>query len=628
MKIFSFVRRSYDKKIDGTGLAIFRIAYCIVLLCEIAQMYYFRHLIFDPLPFLLLPEIRFSFPIMIWFISVVFLLFGAFTRFFAVLNYLMGLILIGTIGQFEYHVFYAYMGMNFLFIFLPVSQTLSLDRLIKKLKYSNTTFSYNPSKEVRQIYYFIPSFVGVGIVYFDSIFYKLSSGMWMDGLGSWLPSSLPMITHVSNSWLLNQEFLIRGIGWYTVIFETIYLFIFFRKRWRVFTLISGLILHLGILLQFPIPWFALTVVALYLLLVPVSFWKKIFSFRKKSPSLVFYYDAECPLCVRTKIIISHLDSFGRIDFKTVQANADQDPQLKEIGYQAMLDNIYSRNLKGKIFVGLDTYIQVFARIFYLWPLSLILRIPGIYHLAAAVYSFIADNRNTERCTEENCGYNPPNIVTEDNVKVMRNFTLSDLKYKLLVVFIVFVTITQALMIYNSWSMQYLRERFYVYNTAPDKFVANLIYNYESHTKVFLGLTSHPVFSERIHFDRYNHIVAVTYIDKKGTEIWLPIIDKNGQPDLYNYGSNWVNWTFRVNQLDIHMGRLNNGLKRYTAFWAGKHGVDLMDATFRVKVKKIETTQHWEKDFLDRQKAKPWVDAGLIHWENNGYKSEIVDIEGI
>lgn len=628
MKISSLLKRSYDKKIDGSGLAIFRIVYSLVLLCEIGQMYYFRHLIFDPIPFLQLPEIKFSFPILIWFTSVVFILFGAFTRFFAILNYLMGLILIGTIGQFEYHVFYAYMGINFLLIFLPVSQTLSLDRLFKKLKYSNTSFTYNPPKEVRQIYYFIPGFVGVGIVYLDSVFYKLASGMWMEGLGSWLPSSLPMITHVSNTWFLNQEYLVRGIGWYTIIFETIYLFIFFRKRWRVFTLINGMILHLGILFQFPIPWFALTLVALYLLLVPVSFWKKVFSFSKKEPTLIFYYDAECPLCVRIKVIISHIDSFGRIQFKSVQANADKDPQLKGIGYEALLDNIYSKNQKGKIFKGVDTYIQVFSRIFYLWPLSVILRIPGIYQLAAAVYSYIAENRDTERCTEENCGYNPPTIIDDDKAKVMRNLTLSDLKYKLLVVFLTFVTISQALMIYNSWSMQYIRGRLRIDSTALDNYISNQIFNYEVFTKEFFGITCHPVFSERIHFDRYNHIIAVTFINGDNEEEWLPIIDKNGQPSYYIYGSNWVYWTFRVNQLDINMIRLNNGLKRYTSFWAGKHGVDLKNATFKIKVKKIETTQHWKKDFLNEQKSKPWIDAGEVHWLDYNYKPEIVDIENL
>ena len=169
----NFLRKYFDKKIDGTGLAIFRIAYCAVLLCEIAQLFYFRHLVFDKIPYIQVAEIDFAIPISIWFISVLMILFGVYTRFSSIINYLMSLILIATISSYEYHVFYAYMGVNFLLMFIPVSQCLSIDRLFVKLKHSNTTFQYNPTKNVSQLYYFLPLFLAVGLIYFDSIFIKL-----------------------------------------------------------------------------------------------------------------------------------------------------------------------------------------------------------------------------------------------------------------------------------------------------------------------------------------------------------------------------------------------------------------------------------------------------------------------
>jgi len=183
-KLHKFINATFDKKVNGIGLAVFRIAYAIVLLCEIAQMYYFRHLIFDKIPYIDRAENNFGIPIGIWFLSVVFILFGAFTRWATVINYLFSLTLIGSITTFEYHVFYAYMGINFLIMFMPLSQCFSLDRLFQKLKYSNTTFQYNPTKNVSQFFYFLLPFVGIGLVYFDSVFYKLASNMWLEGLGS------------------------------------------------------------------------------------------------------------------------------------------------------------------------------------------------------------------------------------------------------------------------------------------------------------------------------------------------------------------------------------------------------------------------------------------------------------
>ena len=627
-KINLFLRKSFDKKIDGTGLAVFRIAYSLVLLCEIAQMFYFRYLIFDKIPYVDQAEIDFGIPISIWFIAVVFILFGAFTRFFAILNYIMGLILIGSIHSYEYHVFYAYMGINFLLMFLPVSHCLSLDRLFQKLKYSNTTFTYTPPMTVSQLYYFIPPFVGIGIVYIDSIFFKLGSNLWLGGLGSWLPSSLPMITHVNNSWLLNQEWLIKCLGWGTIIFETLFLFLFFRKNSRIWVFISGLILHLGILIEFPIPWFALTACVIYLLIVPVSWWKMLFSSNKDSNTFTFYYDSECPLCIRTKIIITHLDWFNKIGFKTVQFDANENQFLKNIERTLLLDNIYSVDAKGTIYSGVDTYIQVLKRIFYLFPLAIVLKLPGIYHLAKKIYVFIAKNRTTERCTEVNCGYNPP-IVPEDNaIKLLNNFTVLDLKFSTIKFILRVIVIIQLIIIFRSLVVIEIKDTIGFKDTKIDQFFSRLSHDIEHVTRKFLGSTSHPVFMDG-HFNNYNHIIALVYIDKNNKEHWLPIIDKNGQPDYYIYGFNWVKWTFRLNSPNINTENLNKGVRDFTAFWAKKcMKIDLSKARFEVRVKKIDIPKGWEKDFLNKQIAKPWIDGGYVEWKDKKFISHIKDIESL
>jgi predicted DCC family thiol-disulfide oxidoreductase YuxK len=627
-KITNFLRKSYDKKIDGTGLAVFRIAYSIVLLCEIGQMFYFKELIFDKIPFIDKAEINFGIPIAIWFISVLMILFGFFTRFATIINYLLSLILIGSIGSFEYHVFYAYMGINFLLIFMPISQCLSLDRLLLKLKYSNTTFQYNPPKKVSQIFYYTLPFIGLGLVYFDSVFYKMASDMWINGLGSWLPSSLPMITHVNTSFFLNQEYIVKFVGWFTILFEFTFVFIFYKKRLRVILTILGLILHFGILIQFPIPWFALTAITIYILMVPVSFWQKLFVSKNTKQDFFFYYDTECPLCIRTKITISHLDWFNKIGFKTVQFDAQDNEKLTLIEQNVLLDDIHSIDKHNNVYLGVDTYIQVFKRIFYLYPLYLILKIPGIYHIAKRIYSYIALNRDTERCTEENCGYNPPSIPNDNEIKILQNLTLYDLKGKLIINFIIILTLLQIGILYKSWTFDFLKETTNFKNSKIDKIISTTVSAYSTVTKIAFGITAHPVFSDKIHFTNYNHIIEVVYIDKKKKEIWLPIIDKNGQPDFYIYGSNWVNWTFRVDKIEVDMNQLEKGVERYSAFWAHKNNIDLNDATFLIKVKKIESIDKWEKDFLNKQIAKPWIDGGYIEWKNKEFKPHIKDIESL
>ncbi|MFN3020010.1 DCC1-like thiol-disulfide oxidoreductase family protein [Chryseobacterium sp. TY3] len=620
------LKKLYDKKVSATGLAIFRITYSLVLLAEILQLYYFRHLIFDKIPYLEKAEINFGIPIAIWGISVLFLAFGLFTRTATIINYLLSLILIGSITTYEYHMFYAYMGINFLLIFLPISTSICIDRLLLKYKYSNTKFEYNPPAEVSVLAYFIPILVGVAFVYFDSIFFKLSSDFWMKGLGMWLPTSVPPIILNDLQFLLNQEYLMYFLGYLTLVFEAIFLFTFFRKRWRVPLLIIGIGLHVGILICYPIPWFALGMCSLYLLMVPVSWWTLLLGTNKKRlPTITFYYDGECPLCNRTKITIKHFDILKKIEFKTVQYYAEQEPSLKDIPYDTLLDDIHSIK-NGKVYKGLDTYIQVLNSMIYTKPLSWLLRLPGIYHLGKVVYAYIAKNRNTERCTEENCGYTPPVIPPkEEGLKLLHNFTLKDLKIKVITAGVLALCILQIIISYNSDLNVDIRQKIGVEDNKLNKKIERTAKSIESIAQTYIGITHHAVFMD-YHFNEYNHIIAVTYKDNLGRETWLPIINQEGTPGSYLYGFNWVKWSFRVNHNKIDQNNLEKGIGDFTAFWAYKNGADLNDATFTIKVKKIDTPKSWEKDFLKKQMQKPWKDVGTARWRDKEYFIDIPIIE--
>jgi hypothetical protein len=326
----------------------------------------------------------------------------------------------------------------------------------------------------------------------------------------------------------------------------------------------------------------------------------------------------------------HLDWFNKIGFKTVQFDAKENQYLKNIERTLLLDNIYSVDAKGKIYCGIDTYIQVLKRIFYLFPLAIVLKLPGIYHLAKKVYSYIAKNRPTERCTEENCGYNPPVITDDNNIKLLNNFTVLDLKFNAITLIIKFLFIIQLIMIYNSPVVNEIKQKIGFKDTKIDKCLSIVRHDIRYVTKAMFGSTEHGVFVDG-HYIGYNHIIAIVYVDKKGKEIWLPIIDKNGQPSYYNYGTNWRKMSFSTNNGNINIQNLNSGVRDFTAFWANKSmKIDLADAKFLIKVKKIDslTDWKWQKDFLNKQIAKPWMDGGYIEWKDKKFISHIKDIESL
>lgn len=597
-KFKSFLKTAFDKQIDGTGLAIFRIAYSTVLLCEIAQMFYFRHLIFDKIPYVEVAEIEFGIPIGIWFISVLFIFLGLFTRISTIINYLMSLILIGSIGSYEYHVFYAYMGVNFIMMFMPVSQCLSIDRLLIKLKYTKANSEYIPSSNVSQLHYFYLAFLGVGIVYFDSIFLKTAEYSWYSGLGVWMPSSFPMMAQMNLTPLLNLKPVMLFLGYLTLVFEAVFIFIFFRKKFRLPVFIIGVGLHIGILITFPIPWFALTVVSIYLLFIPVSWWKKLKI--KLKPTLKFYYAESDLVSLKSKIFFEHFDVFNKIEFIPLSSSQDGTSDLMTV-----------ENTCGQKYTGTDAFTQACRRIPFLFPLYLLGVVPGVKSL----YNNLLGKLKIAARDHQNSILN----VTAEQHSVNGSF-------RFFYYFLLLVIITQCLIVYRSSIIEKVRVATGIHQY--DKPLIGAISPIQKTTKTLWGITSHSVFLDKLHYNGYNHIIAVTYLDKNENEKWLPIIDKNGQPSYYNYGTNWRKVSFSTNSRIINQEQLAKGIRDFTAFWAHQNNINLNDATFLIKVKKIDAPNGWEKDFLNRQIAKPWYDGGNVYWKDQTFHSEIKDIESI
>lgn len=628
-RLNKIIARAYDKKIDASGLALFRITFCLVQLGEVFQLYYFRHLVYDKIPFVESAEIDFAVPLICWMIALVFLTLGLFTRPVAIINYILSLTLIGTIDTYEYHMFYLYVGVNFLLIFLNLSKVNSIDRLREKLKYSTARFAYEPPRTVSVLNYYAVILVAIGFVYFDSVFFKFTSHNWMTGIGMWLPVSLPQVTHLNVSPLLNVKWVMLGLGYLTLVFEASFIFLFWRKKWRWTLFTIGVGLHIGILIVFPLPWFGFGVTSFYLLMVPVGTWRKISGYvKRKKPALTFYFDEECPLCARTKIILSHFDVFHALEFKSVQAHGVHEPLLSKRTKDELLNSVFSVTSKGKVLEGIDTYSAAFLRIPVLIPVGILMRIPGIRQIANFMYRGIAGNRITERCNDDNCGYTPPRFPSDsDSIKLQKNFTLKQLKIGIITTSLIFFSFLQLAVTYNSDLIRLVKRKVGISNSAPEKIIQKATNPVRAMSKVLFGICHHPVFMDA-HFKNYNHIIGVEAVDQKGVKRWLPMIDQNGMPGFYAYGFNWVKWTFRVDGPRVDQTRLTKGIRDFSTFWAKMNGIPLDKVTFNIYVKKIDVPYEWKKDHLNTQIAKEWHLAGTAHWEGKTFVTTLEQIEDL
>jgi len=259
-KINAAVSKIFFNKVDPIGLSIFRITFSLVLLMEVLHLFKYRSLVYFGIS-----EFNPTLLFIFWIPVILMLIVGFKTKIASIINYVFTVIVLSSLTKYEYHGYTIYLGLSFLMMFLPLSKKISFDALL----YTN---SRGKDDKVYKVFYFAPIFLVIALVYLDSVFFKLASNMWLNGLGMWLPASLPMATWSTFPALMNNELLVKSLGYLVLIFEALFILLMWFKRFRIPLLLVGVFFHIGILFFFPIPWFALAVVGVYTLMVPIKFW--------------------------------------------------------------------------------------------------------------------------------------------------------------------------------------------------------------------------------------------------------------------------------------------------------------------------------------------------------------------
>jgi uncharacterized membrane protein YphA (DoxX/SURF4 family) len=487
-----FIEHRLDKQVSSLGLGVFRVAYGCVLFLEVAQLFYFRHFFFDPIPYVSPRTTDMTFALSVWLVVIACLTIGLFTRPAAIVNYAFTIMTLGRFSTFEYHHDYILIGVNFLLMFLPVGRRLSVDRLIKSRPSATRSSSSEPPCTVSVLAYEVPVFLGIALVYFDSAVFKIFSPMWAAGLGLWQPASAPYATFVDWSWLLDQRALIQGLGFLVILFEAAFIFLMWFRQARIPLLVLGIGLHLGILLIFALPLFALGVASLFLLMVPAGWWE----------NLAARASAPLPRAARSG------EPVGSARF---------------------------RSLAASLITGF---------------------------LALTVVS------------QTLCVLASPPLLR--STKPLRDTR-----------------------VYKGWRKA---------------------------ARMLLGIHPHAVFMDS-RYGPYAKQFAVVHVDEQGRKIWLPVVTPRGHASVYSTGRQQVYWMHRVNGQELQPKRMERGIRRLTAFWAHKYGVDLQDAAFLILARDLKRADGWEAGLLHRQYEQPWITVGTANWSGGGFTLNMTGLEG-
>ncbi|MEF3077269.1 DCC1-like thiol-disulfide oxidoreductase family protein [Methylobacter sp. Wu1] len=625
--LFSKISSLHSKPAPATGVGLFRIFYGLITLQEIIFLLYFNHLIFDPIPYMDVEFPMIPFFLCLWGVIAIFIVAGYRYQFAIICNYIFWIIFVNFTpmqrdfdGGFDVFM----IGAGFFLLFMPGNRAFSIDSLRYKLSSPFTHYSTYSKPTVSALAYYLPVAICLGFLYFDSAIHKMFAEHWRNGLGSWLPATQPYyVSAIDMSPLLNNELLEKTIGYTILVFQFTFIFFFSNPCLRIVYLLLGIGLHLGIALSFNIYPFGMGMLTFYTLLIPFSWWRSIGELiTSKQPALTVFYDQQCPLCNRTVLTLNHFDIFKRIDFKSAQEYASAYPALASIDRKTLLTDLYALDNDNRIYSGIDTYIQIFAKMGYLLPVSLVMRLPGIYRWAANKYRTIADSRARITCSSE-C------IVTTklpDNSLYHRIFEqFAARSPKLFAVRLSKVLIAILFLQLNSTIHYGFIYRFKLdpkqnaFSTALAQASNSLLMISQS----FLGITPHALYLHD-HFAGYDHILAITYIDQNNVERWLPFVNEQGRLLAPNWGrvhSMWANIAVTPN---IDNKRLHKFIMKITAFWGQKIDLKLDETVFHIKLKKIDAPSYWVHDQLHKNFSSPWSTIGTVKWNHGVITFDLPD----
>jgi predicted DCC family thiol-disulfide oxidoreductase YuxK len=604
------------QKAPATGIGLFRVLYGLVTLQEIFFLYYFNHLIFDPIPYI---DVEFpSIPLFLclWGMVAGCVAVGYRYQFAITANYMFWIVFVNfTSMQRDFDGgFDTFMiGVGFFLLFMPGDRAFSIDSLRYKLGNPFTHYSQYPAATVSALAYQLPVFICLGWLYLDSDIHKIFAQHWRNGLGSWLPATQPYyVSAIDTSPLLNIEFLQKTVGYTIMIFQLTFVFFFAHQRLRIVYLLIGLGLHLGIIFTLNIYPFGIGMLIFYTLLVPFKWWRVIGKwFRAERPALTVFYDQHCPLCNRTVLTINHFDLFKCIDFKNAQEHAVHYPALASVGMGALLTDLYALDENNRIYYGVDTYRQILLKMRYLALVGILLDLPGIRQYAEKKYRSIADSRLRINCGVE-CPIDLPLINKTLYHQIFEQFAQK--KPKALSRKLAKIVIALLILQLNStihYGLVY-RLPIAVEKLAISKPISQASNALLMVSSTFLGITPHALYLHD-HFEGYDRILAITYVGQDGVERWLPFVNQQGRLLAPNWGRVHSMWANIAVTPTIDNTRLRKFIMKVTAFWGQKIGLSLEDAVFNIKMKKIEAPTHWVPDQLHKNFLSQWVTIGTVKW---------------
>jgi uncharacterized membrane protein YphA (DoxX/SURF4 family) len=556
-----------EEMVSAKSFAAFRIGLAAYLLVFISELVYFRPVIFNTIPDLSYNPFPAKLFLAIWLLAAGMLLIGWQTRIAAIVNYIFAVIAtfsFSNSGCGSFNDDLLRIG-SFLLIVMPVGQSFSIDAIIRNVRYGPM-----PSKQTSSLYYLAALFVSLGLMYFASSLTKLYSPMWGKGLGLWIPASMPYNKWHNLSFFLDSALLMQVTNYITVLWEFLFVFMLFSKKWRRLFALLGVVFHMVIALIFPFPLLCFGPVPFYFLFISDRFWHR---FRQASFSITINDKNK-----RHVVLASAIQAMNRraIVYKYHEPGILINHHSFSDDWQAAIAGL-KRTLPGKLFAWLlrVQFVKLLAKaivddaigIGAIKPAGLIT--PSFKRWALAVFCVMLG------CVQ--LFYSSYHLVSRINGGV----TVKELK-----------------------NYYHIRKDIQDFSLKP----SNLF-------RTLFGLNARGVFLDHSNMGTKT-VFAVVYINHANDTTWLPFFDRNGLCLDMNMNLVWSKYSFN----SVCSGSIPNPLElqKVLWFWAQEKAVDTDSLDLQVLKRTYVFPVQFEKGYYQHLASQPWEWEGTASWRNGKF----------
>jgi hypothetical protein len=572
-KLLQFFKR-FDYPVSARSFALFRVLFALYSLILIYQLYVSYPLYFDHVP----PFSTSLFPVklilLLWGILNLFLLAGLFTRYIAIANYVLVVIMTAFFANSSISSFnddLLRIG-SFMIIFLPVSRQCSIDSLIGQLTRESE------DKQTRYLYYLLFILVSLGLLYFGSGITKLFSPMWQKGLGLWTPAIMPHNKWNSFSFFVDQQWLMYGLNFLVISFEILFSFLLFHKHIHWLLAVIGIGFHIGIAFLFPFTYISIGPIIFYSLFLHDGFWNRLSQWLEAPVKHTIYYNA---------VSYSHQLAIRCIRWFDVRSKFVMEEHHGEFTFRDKS--------------GWDALMLICSSAILLWPFTLLLRITTFRLLL----EFIAET------------WLPGRFISAETPAGPKDFN----RFSFFLFIVLLCGVQLLYLSYHSYTLikadpnktkTYKQQRIATQDLSTKP--SNL-------ARTLFGVNSRGLFLDHA-FTGTKTVFALSYTLPDGKEQWLPIFDQNGYCQKLNRNLSWHKLTFRYfvyNALEPD----TNGLKKFTIFWAKKKHISLDDLHMTVYRRRYLYPSEYEKGYLDKMLNLPWDTTAVIHWKDTVFHYDLL-----